>query len=214
VEQDNLYNLGNGLPANQKMAAAAQRIATPVSLFNCPSRRSKGPFGNYYETAYYNAASPIALLARSDYAANAGDQLTNEFYPGPGSYAEGDNPGYSWPETSGLTGVIFQRSKIRFADIQNGTSNTYLIGEKYLNPDNYLNGADPADNENMYVGFDNDICRTTFYPPMRDRKELTNSFAFGSAHPMGLNMLRCDGSVENVSYAVDPAVHRRAGNRW
>jgi prepilin-type processing-associated H-X9-DG protein len=49
---------------------------------------------------------------------------------------------------------------------------------------------------------------------MRDRKELTNSFAFGSAHPMGLNMLRCDGSVENVSYAVDPAVHRRAGNRW
>jgi prepilin-type N-terminal cleavage/methylation domain-containing protein/prepilin-type processing-associated H-X9-DG protein len=213
VEQGALHDLGRGLPLDQKLAAATQRLGTPLPLFNCPSRRTGGPYTNGQGVNYVNAQDPIPVLARSDYAANAGDQPVDEFYPGPASYAEGDSPSYVWPDTTGLTGVIFQRSLIRIADITNGTSNTYLLGEKYLNPDHYSNGQDAADNENMYCGFDNDLFRSTFAPPLQDRPGLSNSLIFGSNHAGGINMVYCDGSVRFVGYDVDPAAHRRAGNR-
>ena len=98
-------------------------------------------------------------------------------------------------------------------DITNGTSNTYLFGEKYLNPDNYATGSDPGDNEAMYVGFDNDINRNTASVPLRDRPGYSNTFVFGSMHLGGVNMSYCDGSVQAISYNIDPAVFKRAGNR-
>ena len=59
------------------------------------------------------------------------------------------------------TGVIYMRSQVRLTDITKGTACTYLLGEKFLMPDNYFNGVDWADNEGLYVGYDNDNHRTT-----------------------------------------------------
>ena len=98
-------------------------------------------------------------------------------------------------------------------DITNGSSNTYLLGEKYLNPTDYFTGNDAADNEHMYVGADNDINRLTLNPPLRDTRGYKDYLRFGSAHVGGCNMLYCDGRVEVVAYDVDPAVHQRAGDR-
>jgi prepilin-type N-terminal cleavage/methylation domain-containing protein len=213
MEQDNLYKLADGV----NVANYEKLIGTPVPAFNCPSRRLGGPFpGN---STYYNPGTGGSFVssvqARSDYAACAGDGAADEIFGGPATLAQGDVASF-WPSTSGYTGVIFQRSLIRLTDIKNGTSNTYMIGEKYLNPNNYYTGADPSDNESMFVGFDNDIFRVTdsVYPPMQDRPGVQNTFAFGSAHPAGLNMLRADGSVSFVSYQVDLAVFMRAGNRF
>jgi hypothetical protein len=148
-----------------------------------------------------------------EYAANGGDQPVDEFFPGPPSLAAGDDPSYPWPSTDGLSGVIFQRSDLKLTDISRGTSNTYLLGEKYLNPDAYSNGSDPSDNENLYAGFDNDNTRCTYYPPHRDRPGYRDTFSFGSAHRAGLNMAYCDASVHFVLYEVDPQVHLQAGSR-
>ena len=38
------------------------------------------------------------------------------------------------------TGICYTGSLIKMSDIPDGASNTYLIGEKYLDPDNYTNG--------------------------------------------------------------------------
>ena len=94
-----------------------------------------------------------------------------------------------------------------------GTSNTYLLGEKYLNPADYFTGRDYGDNEHMYIGFDNDIARATVLPPLLDKPGYQDIIRFGSAHVGGCNMLYCDGRVEVVAYDVDPKVFLRAGDR-
>jgi prepilin-type N-terminal cleavage/methylation domain-containing protein/prepilin-type processing-associated H-X9-DG protein len=206
VEGDAVYNLA------VSRAGVTRMVALPVPGFNCPSRRGGGPYQNiepYFNYGGFGAPE----VARSDYAANTGHQVADEIFGGPATLAQGDDPNYPWPSTSKFTGVIFQRSMIRLLAITNGTSNTFLAGEKYLNPHDYYTGRDPSDNENLYVGFDNDICRTTASPPLRDRAGYLNEYIFGSNHPSGVNMLYCDGSVHHISWDVDPGIFSRAGNR-
>ena len=163
----------------------------------------------------------IPLGGRSDYAINCGDQSRNEIFGGPDDLAQGDDPDWqTWRDhveiLAGHTGIAYERSEVSMAKVRDGASNTFLIGEKYVNPDLYLTGADPSDNENMYVGYDNDMYRTT-YPgyngPRQDTPGVTSSWMFGSSHPGNLNFVFCDGHVQPVSYSIDREVFRCLGNR-
>jgi prepilin-type processing-associated H-X9-DG protein len=209
LEQQSLQSLAIDI------AGVTEMVGVPVPTLNCPSRRKGGPYPNsIINFKYYNYGGFTApLMARNDYAANCGDEPVDELPYGPTTLAQGDDPAFPWPDTSVFTGVVFQRSTVRLTDILNGTSNTFLAGDKYLDPDNWTTGNDGADNENMYIGMDNDIQRCTYYPPQRDQPGLSNGLIFGSNHPSGVNMLYCDGSVQHVSYAVDRNVFRRSGNR-
>jgi prepilin-type processing-associated H-X9-DG protein len=178
-----------------------------------------GPFPNPELNWYYNCASRPTLLAHSDYAACAGD-VSYHVEPagdGPPDLKTGDDPAF-WSshlyQTRYFTGVIFLRSRVRTTDITNGTSNTYMIGEKYIMSIHYDTGKDEGDDEAMLTGMDGCISRCTGTPPLRDSRYLSDHFSFGSAHPGGCNMLYCDGRVEPVAYSVDPAVHKKAGNRF
>jgi prepilin-type N-terminal cleavage/methylation domain-containing protein len=216
-EQDNLRRLGMGLPPTDKADAIALVARTPLALFQCPSRRPVQAYPDSH-TSYYNVPYPVLFAGRTDYAGCSGDVATDQNGAGPGSLAEGDDPSF-WtkpPYNAVYDGVLYQRSEIRIAQITNGTSNTFLVGEKYLNVSAYLTGADGSDNENMYVGFDNDNTRVTDYPPMQDQQNYTGSdryLRFGSAHAGGLNMVYSDGSVHFIQYSVDPDVFKQAGNR-
>jgi prepilin-type N-terminal cleavage/methylation domain-containing protein/prepilin-type processing-associated H-X9-DG protein len=210
VDQEQLRSKGAGLNATQRKAALAEVIKTALPAFNCPSRR---PVGLYHTSKTYHNANATGVAAKSDYAANAGSQKADE-WAGPDTLADGDNPNYpKWPNPAQYTGVIFLRSEIKIQEITSGASNTYAVGEKYLNPDHYTTGSDTADNESMYAGFDNDNSRSTYYPPLQDKKGHNDTYRFGSTHFGSFNMLYCDGSVRSIDYGIDPAVHKHAGSR-
>jgi len=220
IGQKDLRRQGVKLSGSARSQAIIERCQVALSIFNCPTRRSAVPYPDSQHRNTYRTASSTTMAivqgGRSDYAINCGDQPTNEISPGPGTIAEGDDPGYPWHDVSGFTGISYERSEVTLVQITDGASHTYLAGEKYLNPDHYTTGFDGADNENLFVGFDNDLNRSTYPghgPPARDRPGLGNGVSFGSAHAAGFQVVMCDGSVHLVGYSVDPRIHRCRGNR-
>ena len=245
IEQQPLYDLGaDGQPNTltaQQTAGAAARCQTPLATFICPTRRQPllFPFGAgkwvgtpcYGGDGSYTAynANKIYLGNRSDYAANAGDGQTcwETYRPTSMAQAATWTATHSWPApVTSTTGVCYWRSQVAMRDIPDGSSNTYLVGEKYLNPDSYLNGCDHADNETLFCGFDNDTHRLTYcneqnladganpyFTPEQDTPGEENWLRFGSAHAVSFNMSFCDGSVQAVNYSIDKVTNRRLGNR-
>jgi prepilin-type N-terminal cleavage/methylation domain-containing protein/prepilin-type processing-associated H-X9-DG protein len=224
IEQQTAHDLGMGQDDTVKKAGGAQRESILVPTVNCPSRRQLGTQlynGGPGGIAFYNTAY-APRLSRADYAVNAGDDrgLTqpsaNSCYPGesgyfPSTYAQAAT--YVWPNLSYLNGVCFRRSEIAISQITDGTSATYLVGEKYLTPDNYENGSDNGDNEGMYSGFANNQTRFCDLAPFQDTPGFAQYTIYGSAHAGAFNMAMCDGSVHGVPYEVDSTVHGRLGNR-
>ncbi len=219
IEQEALYNLGLGLSGSQEQNAIAKMIQTPLAVQNCPTRRplQTWPVQSWLNQPYGSAV--IATAARGDYGANAG--YVGGYYPyvisGPGDLPTGDQMAAAgtWPDISAYCqGIAYLRSAIKLANVTDGSSNTYLVGEKYLNPDSYANGTDGADNETMYAGFDNDNHRSSNnWPVAQDTPGYANADIFGSAHFGSLNMLFCDGSVKPISYSIDQTTHTRLGTR-
>jgi prepilin-type N-terminal cleavage/methylation domain-containing protein/prepilin-type processing-associated H-X9-DG protein len=216
IEQSSAYGLPSQPSGALSAAATIHMCGTPISTLNCPSRRDGGPYvnhGNYAYLGNFPGVITPPFLARCDYAACSGNQDQNETDAGPTSLALGDSPTYPWTSASNFNGVVFLRSEIRVDDIINGTTNVFMAGEKYLDPENYFNGVDAADNETMYCGFDNDTNRVTFNPPLRDKIGYVDTKIFGSLHPNGVNMIMCDGSVRVVEYNISPTVYKAMGAR-
>ena len=124
-----------------------QSSATPrrSRVFNCPSRRAADRLSQRPDFHHLSTAIIAPVMARTDYAACCGDGGRERRAAGPSSDApwpESDllGPGNRYIASATYTGVIFLHSKIKLNEIVDGTSRTYLVGEKYLNPDNYYNG--------------------------------------------------------------------------
>ena len=114
-------------------------------------------------------------------------------------------------------GVFYPFSTVTMSDIRDGTSNTYLCGEKYVSMDNYENGEMNGDQWNLYIGYDPDIVRFSARGDLstvaQDSTEVNLKTIWGSAHASGFNMAFCDGSVHMIHYGIDPVVHDHLGNR-
>lgn len=214
LEEAALHDLGAGLSGSTKQAAVTECVSTPLPVFYCPSRRSAA---NYPGWSFYGHEPPfnandVEYVAKIDYAANSGDQPFIELeYPH--SYQEGDTT-FAW-ETGRHTGIVFQRSRVRHADITDGTSNTYLVGEKYLPADSYLDASSNGDHHGVFAGQVVDSLRSAHreWTPLQDRAEIDYYRRFGSAHAGAFNFVFCDGSVRKVNYGIDGEIHARLGNR-
>ena len=207
IEGGAIRKLGAGQTGAGLGTSLTQAMATPLPTFNCPSRRPAKLFTA--NKMYRLVPTTPTQVARTDYAANAGDEK-NDFQTGPDSLAAAAN--YAWAFDK-LTGVVFQRSMVRLKDIGDGASNTFMVGERYINPDDYETGIDPADDQNTFVGYNHDTLRWSTEPPMQDRPGLGSRYAWGSAHVIVFNMALCDGSVRPIAYAIDDATLRAFGNR-
>jgi hypothetical protein len=239
IEETARAGVGQGFKCGDvnSRKAIGDMIATPIPTFYCPSRRAP----KLYEYGNKNNKNfdPPPTAGKSDYASNIGDA---------GFYGTDDNAnktdllkndlwrtytGWRYSGTAfivnnhlqashGLTGVVFQRSTIKFKQITDGTSFTYLYGEKNLPTDTYEEGFAGNDDQSMYNGFDQDNVRSAASkdPPVRDMsvgeivsQGLSLTWRFGGAHPTGWSSVFCDGSVHYLSFDLDPVIHARLGNR-
>jgi prepilin-type N-terminal cleavage/methylation domain-containing protein/prepilin-type processing-associated H-X9-DG protein len=251
IEQNALHDMGGGQPRGVPLVTAMrQRAITPLAAFYCPSRRQALPYPqNTSETSGIAPVngSPAALtteVGKSDYAANAGDMIRPEYLRGP----QAINPDivrdpqyldYQWEAPFYVeleaTGVSYLRSEVALSEIEDGSSNTYFAGEKFMFQNQYETGLDPGDRWSMYAGYNSDIYRSSYHDPTRpnavgnqllqDRPEssfssgtnrplyLSRRFSFGSAHGGGANFVFGDGAVRTVNYGVSALIHRNLGNR-
>lgn len=221
IESGTIHSLGAGADEKTKRTLNKQRITTAQPIFHCPSRREARlyPVDSFSWNRQPNFTDPLEVVARTDYAANGGDTVSGLFgsgwSDGPTSFEQGDSGNYRWPSLKNHNGITANRSEIGVQKITDGTSKTYLLGEKYLNPDSYTTGDDWGDNHNLYSGDDMEIVRFGGRDAQlaRDQPGLVIFFGFGSAHPSGVHMAMCDGSVRSVTYGLDGEVHRRLANR-
>ena len=114
------------------------------------------------------------------------------------------------PIDTGNDGVLFLDSRIRFGDIEDGSSNTLLVAEHFLGGDDLgwlsgtrstlrntsriedvpkLEGADEAAPDALFVG------------------------GLGSYHPGGIQVSLADGATRFISRTVSPDVLRQLGAR-
>lgn len=221
-----------------QLDGARQMLLDPIKIIKCPTRGNPlvGPTVKKNRFANNSALNPqptfSAVVGHSDYAANAGDisigggtgslepPLTighlGRFYPDPSNgYYDASKP------LRGFNGISFQHSQVGIRNIPDGTTKTYLCGEKYLDPKKWEDFQDPdtGNNETWCTGHNNDNFRTAADSPRMDGTpnpadgSTEDGNIFGSAHGSAWNVAFCDGHIESISYDIDINVHRNNANR-
>jgi prepilin-type N-terminal cleavage/methylation domain-containing protein/prepilin-type processing-associated H-X9-DG protein len=252
MEEQNVHDLGKSLTAlAARKTATVQRVQSPFEGMTCPSRRRANvyPFLNNPPLTFA-IADPFELCSKTDYAANAGDMISPELANGPAgsdnyetvkntfNWANYGSTTYSqFQGDNKATGVVYGRSEVSFRQITDGTSKTYMVGEKYMSKDEYDTGLDIGDNEPAFSGNNTDTLRTTCNHrgprgPLLLRPDQPGTsddglnggkntdpgyggeLIFGAAHSAGFNIAMCDGSVSLVTFDITPEIHRARGHRY
>jgi len=187
------------------MAQVKKAVAVPIPIFNCPSRRAALAYP--LVAAFKNDFGPVA--ARTDYAMSGGSAIKVTPYK----------------VTFIGEGIWEYGRRTRLKNVVDGMSNTYLVGEKAMDPLKYETGNDFGD-RGPIAGFNN-------APAPATNQGATNSYVrfavqdpklntavsgdasgncmichnFGSAHSATWNISMADGSVRSVSYEMDIKLH-------
>lgn len=238
IEENALHDLGSDGDRDtitpQQITGSSQLVEAPITIINCPTRRGAVAYPFASGAGNLVNADPD-VAGRSDYAANAGDFYGEfPFSPqdsGPPNYAGAEsfdwekksNPGQNATIRERLSGISYVRSDVSLRKVTDGSSHTYMIGEKFLKPSEYETGRERGDNETWCTGFNNDNYRAariaygaTPGGPLSDTDDPPhNSFheQFGSAHAAVWNVSFCDGSVRGLTFDIEPQIHSWLASR-
>ncbi|WDI45014.1 DUF1559 domain-containing protein [Bremerella sp. P1] len=200
IEQETIYDALD--PKNQTLANAVGNandlavLKTPLDVFRCPS--DTGPDLNDQRKL---AGEATAL---SNYIGSNSSDLAarNDGIPG---------------SNYGADGIFWENSDCNFADVTDGTSNTFAIGERSWNMNrrngtgkaNYhagnvygvegrlVVGGSPVSTKTLYSVLGGTV-RTINYA----RNDAYEHSSFSSLHPGGVQFLFCDGSVQFIPDTV------------
>ena len=171
AEEGALRAIGKGQSNFPQNAQLLPLVSTPIPIFNCPTRRAAIPLplvrNDYLADNLRACLVNQCVVPRADYVANSGNIFAGE-EAGPTSEAQAESGRYDWRYKQELVyytpqnGITFAHSEVKLAQITDGTSHTLMVGEKFLNPDNYINGQDPADDQGYFSGHDRDFNRYTY----------------------------------------------------
>ncbi|MGC4003014.1 MAG: DUF1559 domain-containing protein [Pirellulales bacterium] len=226
IEETNLHDKGKGLSDADKSTAAKERAATPLAFLKCPTRnrpdvRRMGMNG-YLNL---NSGDQPTQVASTDYAGNGGSQ-GYESSSGT-AFVKGPDATYLTKPDSAVeafhapgpfmkhNGATFVRSEVKPAHIRDGSSKTYLLGERDLHFSNYDTGAPGDDDQSWDSGYDWDVNRWTNSAPQFDQNPYStgSSEYFGAAHLATFSMAFCDGAVKAIPYEIDTLTHKSLGAR-
>jgi prepilin-type N-terminal cleavage/methylation domain-containing protein len=184
---------------------------TVIPTLYCPSRRRPAPGPNRtvnwpsYDLGTASGSSYSATYApgKNDYAQPA---CNVDFQP-PGqnfTYTNGMGPYGNRNQAGGLIirsgGNLWNRVVDLDAGVPDGTSNTVLLTEKYMNTNEYF--TNPGyDNEGWANGWDNDAGPLwASNQPMQDTIIAAPADRVGSAHPGSFNAVMADRTVRRIRY--------------
>jgi prepilin-type N-terminal cleavage/methylation domain-containing protein/prepilin-type processing-associated H-X9-DG protein len=212
----------SGLRGNKNLLACE----TPVSVYQCPSAA-------FDRGQYDTSQDGFVVMERQpcSYIGSASGLVINQNGPEPDVRNRHD-------KMKKLDGVLSGQSEVGIKDILDGTSNTMLVGEAAHDfaeverlggtrenrignrKDHWYFGSDDIDTNES---FDLSEAMGSTAVPMNFQNQNPGSvvcaspnsaecqkvqLAFGSVHPGGMNMVRCDGSVEFLSEDIDAVAWR------
>ncbi|WP_166819783.1 DUF1559 domain-containing protein [Thalassoroseus pseudoceratinae] len=219
IEQSNLYEtlvfqesgLGNwGTDGGPNEAAAGTLIPT----FRCPTM----PIVEHIDNNGIPGRVPVSYRGNAGSLASSDD--TSTIVSGSISL-----------ENLGQNGIFYACSATRIADIKDGTSNTFLLGESMTDPEFVKDGqamdywaigspqTDPCRCDGGTGGTEfTEYAGTTYFgmnlrtkDPAADGKHM--EISFGSYHAGGAFFLLCDGSVRFVAESIDLAAYQALSTR-
>jgi prepilin-type processing-associated H-X9-DG protein len=202
VEQTALFakwNLNNSTYYAQTAECQQARIA----VYYCPSRRTAGSAKLSDEQQDGQPSGPVYKCATGDYAICTGDSSVNQgdYWQWNGQDTPANGVGILWNGKMTTTPPVILPAPdykgVRLSEITDGTSNTFLIGDKHIyikgmNDFNYGDGgAFNGDKGHSHRSVGPNL------PLSKGPHDVTKR-AFGSWHPSVTNFVMVDGSVRSV----------------
>jgi prepilin-type N-terminal cleavage/methylation domain-containing protein/prepilin-type processing-associated H-X9-DG protein len=221
LEQPAIFNAINfGLPI--EVAANQTARLSQINSFFCPS---DAPFVPQFTVVDTTAAAgpppipgnPICDVAASNYVGSFGKGDVSSLYP----YSPTDDP----PGRDNGEGLLFRNRSVRIAEITDGTSQTFAVGERsqHLSRSSWtgaitnaavpltdmqaVTGFDPESGDALVLGHTGEDRGPNSVRPHADQ--------FWSRHPGGAQFVMGDGSVkfikEQVGFVIFQALATRRG---
>jgi len=202
VEQSPVYNLLD-FKVNSWQGNNYTYLKGKFNLFLCPS----DPFADV-QREEENFAGPTWILSQSDYGTVAGDHINSTGVGQPPAYG---NLNYSTgSQTRGM--MCRWGWSAKFADVTDGLSNTFMVGEcvgafcitQNFAAQSWGTTAHPINYMNQSLA--NNL-------PTQANPRWDESIGFRSYHTGGCNFLLGDGSVRFVQESIDGATYRAYASR-